>query len=115
VIEDHYFGGFLLWPFGNVAFSYGIIFFFTLSGFLITTLLLRDQDDAAQLRIFPIYYATLLLGLVLTIPEREDRFTFSFTGAVVCGPLRSVRDFDLAARGRRRSHSIAGLGVVAVV
>src|SRR5450759_4874474 len=77
VIEEHYFGGFLPWPFSNVAFGYaGVIFFFTLSGFLITTLLLRDQGDALSklrrfylrrsFRIFPIYYATLLLGLALS-------------------------------------------------
>jgi peptidoglycan/LPS O-acetylase OafA/YrhL len=82
VIEEHYFGGFLPWPFRNVAFAYGgVVFFFTLSGFLITTLLLRDQGGASSklrrfylrrsFRIFPIYYATLLFGLAVSMPGYE--------------------------------------------
>ena len=54
----------------------GVDFFFAISGFLITTLLVREQNATSRislgkfyarrcLRIFPLYYVTLLLYVVL--------------------------------------------------
>jgi peptidoglycan/LPS O-acetylase OafA/YrhL len=58
--------------------SLGVEFFFAISGFLITTLLLRERDRYGRislrdfyarrtLRIFPLYYATLALYVGLTL------------------------------------------------
>lgn len=58
-----------LWANGDL----GVNFFFTLSGFLITYLLLREEEDAGTihiknfylrrvLRIWPLYYATFIFG-----------------------------------------------------
>jgi len=69
---------------------YGVSLFFAISGFLITTLLLRERERSGTvslrgfyvrrvLRIFPLYYAVLLLYVVLTLfvegdPVRETEF-----------------------------------------
>jgi peptidoglycan/LPS O-acetylase OafA/YrhL len=66
--------------------QYGVSLFFVISGFLITTLLLREQLNNGTislknfyirrtLRIFPLYYATLMLYIALVVltshgPER---------------------------------------------
>lgn len=58
-------------------FSFGVEIFFLLSGFLITTLLLREKSRSGKidnrsfyirraLRIWPLYYLTLALGPILT-------------------------------------------------
>jgi peptidoglycan/LPS O-acetylase OafA/YrhL len=68
----------------------GVTLFFAISGFLITTLLLREREESGQislahfyarraLRIFPLYYAVLLGYVALTIafektPEVKARF-----------------------------------------
>ena len=61
--------------------GYGVEFFFAISGFLITTLLLREHDRAGRislrgfyarrtLRIMPLYYAVLLVYVGLTLGFR---------------------------------------------
>ena len=61
----------------------GVDFFFAISGFLITTLLVREQNSTARislrtfyarrvLRIFPLYYATLLLYIVLVAATQRN-------------------------------------------
>jgi peptidoglycan/LPS O-acetylase OafA/YrhL len=61
----------------------GVDFFFAISGFLITTLLVREQNATARislgtfyarrvLRIFPLYYVTLLLYIVLVAATRRN-------------------------------------------
>lgn len=70
--------------------QYGVPMFFVISGFLITTLLLREQKSAGQislknfyirrtLRIFPLYFAAVAIYSVLVIllehgPERPEFF-----------------------------------------
>jgi len=64
-------------PFTNLGAS-GVALFFTLSGFLITTLLLREESETGTinlrkfyarraLRIFPLYYATIGLYTLLVL------------------------------------------------
>lgn len=61
----------------------GVDFFFAISGFLITTLLVREQREAGRIslrkfytrraiRIFPLYYATLLIYLALVAVMRRN-------------------------------------------
>jgi peptidoglycan/LPS O-acetylase OafA/YrhL len=61
----------------------GVDFFFAISGFLITTLLVREYQSAQRislrkfyvrraLRIFPLYYATLLLYVLLVAATRRN-------------------------------------------
>ena len=72
---------------GNIAFLergyLGVQLFFAISGFLITTLLLREHRRMSRisyskflgrraLRIFPLYYAVLLAYVVLTLLTRRD-------------------------------------------
>jgi peptidoglycan/LPS O-acetylase OafA/YrhL len=63
--------------------QYGVSLFFVISGFLITTLLLREQLTSGTislknfyirrtLRIFPLYYATLVLYIALVILTQHD-------------------------------------------
>ncbi len=62
---------------------YGVALFFAISGFLITTLLLRERDQFGDislkkffirrsLRIFPLYYTVLLLYIILVFLLRRD-------------------------------------------
>nr|WP_268967815.1 acyltransferase [Mycobacteroides chelonae] len=61
----------------------GVDFFFAISGFLITTLLMRERDRTADislrnfyarraLRIFPLYYAVLALYVLLVFATERD-------------------------------------------
>jgi peptidoglycan/LPS O-acetylase OafA/YrhL len=61
----------------------GVVLFFVISGYLITTLLLREQDECGQislyqfyarrtLRIFPLYYAVLAVYVALTLFVERD-------------------------------------------
>jgi peptidoglycan/LPS O-acetylase OafA/YrhL len=69
--------------------QYGVSLFFVISGFLITTLLLRERDTAGQislknfyirrtLRIFPLYYAAILIytALVIALEHGPERGAF---------------------------------------
>ena len=68
----------------------GVSFFFVLSGFLITYLLLCEKDSTGRihlsffylrriLRIWPVYYMTLAVGIILAvIPFTETLFPVSF-------------------------------------
>jgi peptidoglycan/LPS O-acetylase OafA/YrhL len=69
--------------------QYGVSLFFVISGFLITTLLLREKMSAGEislknfyvrrtLRIFPLYYATLFIyiGLVIISSHGPERGAF---------------------------------------
>ena len=70
----------------------GVHFFFAISGFLITTLLLRERDGRGMislkhfylrrsLRIFPLYYAVILLYIVVvTLLERHSPYGQAFYG-----------------------------------
>lgn len=70
-------------PWGNIG-SQGVGLFFAISGFLITTLLLRERDRNGgidlkafyfrrMLRIFPLYYGVLLVYiLAVTLTERNS-------------------------------------------
>ena len=73
----------------------GVTLFFAISGFLITTLLLRERDRMGKidlrafyvrrtLRIFPLYYAVLLLYLVLVLLlERQSLVGHQFLANLV--------------------------------
>ena len=63
--------------------AFGVEFFFAISGFLITTLLLRERDRNGRIsltgfyirrtmRIFPLYYLVLLTYIVLTFGFKSD-------------------------------------------
>lgn len=97
--------------------SYGVHIFFVISGFLITTLLLRERDRCGQisirdfyvrraLRIWPLYYATIALYVVLmwTLQGPERRATFfhylpyflTYTYTWFLSPLWPTGPFNLA-------------------
>lgn len=72
-----YFDRFQTWPVLRQG-SFGVHIFFVISGFLITTLLLRERDRVGQissrdfyirraLRIWPLYYATIAIYLVVVL------------------------------------------------
>ncbi len=85
-------------PLGHIG-AEGVTLFFAISGFLITTLLLRERDRRGQidlrafyvrrtLRIFPLYYTVLFLYLALVLAiERQspvgrqflENFVYFFT------------------------------------
>lgn len=97
--------------------EYGVQIFFVISGFLITTLLLREQDKFGKisirdfylrraLRIWPLYYATVALYVVLIVGlqkgPREATFrhylpyflTYTYTWFI--SPLWPTGPFHLA-------------------
>lgn len=77
IVYHHYLGG-LLPTYLQLQMSVGIDFFFVLSGFLITGLLLGAKGRCSAIlssfylrrtaRIFPLYYLALSLGLIFQIP-----------------------------------------------
>src|SRR5687767_14913517 len=77
--------------FGFISQSYfgwlGVDLFFVLSGFLITDILLRTVNDPKflsnfymrrVLRIFPLYYASLLLFLFIVAPLTSDKIEWNY-------------------------------------
>jgi peptidoglycan/LPS O-acetylase OafA/YrhL len=83
VIWAHTGGGMVAFRWGQFG-HHGVTLFFAISGFLITTLLLREHDRCGtidlrafyvrrSLRIFPLYYAVLMLYVVLVfVLERSS-------------------------------------------
>jgi peptidoglycan/LPS O-acetylase OafA/YrhL len=89
----------------------GIFIFFVLSGFLITGILLRLREDSPNvgaarqfykrraLRILPLYYATLLLGVLLAVPGVRGRliwhlfYVSNFARALLRDGLGAVGHF----------------------
>jgi len=78
IVHHHYFSP-LLPPALRFDTSFGVSFFFVLSGFLITGILLEDRGKPRgtalaqfyirrSFRILPLYYFVLLFGLTLNIP-----------------------------------------------
>ncbi len=76
--------------------NFGVNIFFVISGFLISSILLYEKNKAAEnqttgrkiiinfyvrrfLRIFPIYYITLLLLLFSSLPNYKDNFIYYLT------------------------------------
>ena len=70
--------------------SAGVQFFFVLSGFLITALLIENGDEAPATklrgfyvrrayRIFPLYYFALVIGLLLAIPDFRETVLWTAT------------------------------------
>ncbi len=96
VMVQHFFGQY---PSLSVLGSAGVTLFFVLSGYLITQILIIEKDSfdidlrtntgkigivlktfyiRRSLRIFPIYYLTLLVLLVLSIDSARDYFFYHF-------------------------------------
>jgi peptidoglycan/LPS O-acetylase OafA/YrhL len=82
-------------PFGGIiasatkAGSFGVDLFFLLSAYLITELLLRERDEVGSihlksfylrriLRIWPLYFFALALGVVLSWVDPEQPFTWKY-------------------------------------
>jgi len=78
--------------------DYGLFLFFTLSAFLICELLLRERDATGGiratnfyirrlLRIWPLYFAGLTIGLVIAVLRHHGRVTYIWTAwaAVLMG------------------------------
>jgi peptidoglycan/LPS O-acetylase OafA/YrhL len=70
--------------------SYGVNLFFVLSGFLITSILIKDNPDTFRkryadflgrrfLRIFPIYYLSIFLLFVFRAPHINERLIYLVT------------------------------------
>ena len=103
VIMHHYGGGPWAWISGWI----GVHVFFVLSGFLITTLALREEDRSGQVslrgfylrrafRILPVYFVVLGLNIALHVLRGDFRssgladnliFYFTFTNEYVTGPF----------------------------
>ncbi len=81
---------------GIVQLGYsGVTLFFVLSGFLITGILLKSREDIEKnhdfkshlkkfyarrmLRIFPLYYAVVIIGTLLSLPKMHDTFVWNLT------------------------------------
>jgi peptidoglycan/LPS O-acetylase OafA/YrhL len=87
VIIEH-FGG----PLGSfwTAGYYGVDLFFVISGFLITSILIRNPDTSFRegyakfmgrraLRIFPVYYLALLVLWIISFPQARDNMFYLAT------------------------------------
>lgn len=105
VVHQHYFSP-LLPPELRLDASFGVSFFFVLSGFLITGILLEDRDKPRgaalaqfyirrSFRILPLYYFVLLFGLALNIPGFWNSLPWSPLYMVNVGIM--VHDFGYFA------------------
>lgn len=103
VIMHHYGGG----PWGWISGWIGVHIFFVLSGFLITTLALREEDRTGRVslrsfylrrafRILPVYFAVLGINIALHVLRGDFRssgladnliFYFTFTNEYVSSPF----------------------------
>lgn len=90
VVYYHYFGP-LVPAWAKIA-PHGVQFFFVLSGFLIATLLLREQDRGTPVgqhlasfyirrvfRIFPLYFAVLLAGAMIGLHGFRESWPWTAT------------------------------------
>jgi Acyltransferase family len=98
----------------------GVDFFFAKGGFLITTLLVREQKATARislrkfyarrtLRIFSLYYVTLLLYIAPEAAVALAKIRSSYTTCRRLSPIRragsSIRETPSISRGRWRPRS----------
>ena len=89
---------------------FGVDLFFVISGFLISTILLKDNNNSFQknylnfigrrtLRIFPIYYLTILILYLLNLPVVKEEifylisYSYNYAWASSGYPLNPVAHF----------------------
>lgn len=89
------FSHFVQWQYGNIIalnfpFVYGVTLFFVLSGFLITRILLLQKGQPLKkslkvfyvrrvFRIFPVYYAVLIVLLLIDFEKISSLWVWLFT------------------------------------
>ena len=97
VMAGHWVSGNTWRPFFEHLSGCGVNLFFTLSGFLITQILIVNRENESKgplfkqfyirrfLRIFPLYYFVLFVGCVINIPTARNSFLWlvTYTGNIV--------------------------------